>query len=324
MAITRRRALALSAAALTSSSASVFAQTGDWPSRPLRVVIGFPAGSGADILCRWFARKLEQVSGQSVVVENRPGATANIAIGTVAKSKPDGYTILFAANSNMAGSRFLFKDPGFDTIKDFEPVGLFSDSAFILTVAPQSPVKSVAELTELLRAKPRSLYGYANQMSLVSTEYYKTLTGLKTEPVAYKNGPDAVADLANGALDFIILDGTFASGQVRAGRLRPLAVTTAQRIASLPDVPTMQEAGLKGFVFSAWWGAYLPAATPKPIVDKLAGWLNAASSGDDARAFMESIAGFALRDGPADTRAKLAAELEVWAKIVAAAGLKPE
>ena len=324
MAISRRRAIALTAGAFAASGLPATAQTGDWPSRPLRVIVGFPAGSGADILCRWFARKLEEVSGQTVVVENRPGATANIAAGTVAKSKPDGYTILFAANSNMAGSRFLFKDLGFDTIKDFDPVGLFSDSAFVLTVAPQSPVKSVAELTELLRAKPRSLYGYANQMSLVTSEYYKTLTGLKTAPVAYKNGPDAVADLASGALDFIILDGTFASGQVRAGRLRALAVTTAERLASMPDVPTMQEAGLKGFVFSAWWGAYLPAGTPAPIVEKLAGWLNQASSGEDARKFMESIAGFVLRDGPAATRARLNAELEVWAKIVAAAGLKPE
>ena len=143
----------------------------DYPTRPMRVLIGFPAGSGADILGRYFTAKLADLSGQSVMVENTPGANANIALSLVANAKPDGYTILFAANSNIAGSRFLFKELSFDTLKDFVPAASFARIAFVMTVGATSPIKSIAELTAYLKSHQHNRYGVTNQTAILATTF---------------------------------------------------------------------------------------------------------------------------------------------------------
>ena len=173
-----------------------------YPNKPVQVVIGFPAGSGADILGRYFTRKLEEKSKQSFVVVNRAGATSNIAMNSVAKATPDGYTLLFVANSNMAGSRFLFKDLPFDTVKDFVPAASFAQIAFIVVVKKDSPFNTLADLNEHLKKNPKNRYGVTNQMAIITTEYYRQKVGFEATQVQYRTAPEALPDVENGTLDF--------------------------------------------------------------------------------------------------------------------------
>ena len=296
----------------------------DYPNRPLHVFIGFPAGSGADILGRYFAAQLEKLAGKPVVVENKPGANSNIAAGIVASARPDGYNILFIASSNMAGSRFLFKNLPFDTVKSFTPVASFAEIAFMLTVSAKSPIKTVAELTAYLKSRKQNKYGATNQTAILSTEYYKQLAGVDAVHVAYRTAPEALPDVEDGTLDFMIMDGTFAVGPIKAGKIRALAVTSAQRIATLPDVPTMMEAGVGNFEFTPWWGAFVPAGTPQPIVAKLGAWMNQIARTDEARQFLERIAALPLSDDSKATAARLQDDIAKWEPLVKAAKIEPQ
>jgi tripartite-type tricarboxylate transporter receptor subunit TctC len=296
----------------------------DYPNRPLHVYIGFPAGSGADILGRYFTAQLEKLAGKPVVVENKPGANSNIAAGMVANAKPDGYSILFIASSNMAGSRFLFKNLPFDTVKDFTPVASFAEIAFVLTVGAKSPIKSVSELTADLKSRKQAKYGATNQTAILTTEYYKQIAGVEAVHVAYRTAPEALPDVEDGTLDFMVMDGTFAVGPIKAGKIRALAVTTAQRIPSLPDVPTMKEAGVGGFEFSPWWGAFVPAATPQPIVAKLGAWMNQIARTEETRQFLERVAALPLSDDSKAAAARLQGDIEKWGPLVKAAKIEPQ
>jgi tripartite-type tricarboxylate transporter receptor subunit TctC len=316
-------ALALSLLLLVAAARPAAAQQ-DYPDRALHVFIGFPAGSGADILGRYFTAQLEKLAGKPVVVENKPGANSNIAAGVVANAKPDGYSILFIASSNMAGSRYLFKNLPFDTVKDFTPVASFAEIAFVLTVGAKSPVKSVAELTTFLKSRQRAKYGATNQTAILSTEYYKQIAGVDAVHVAYRTAPEALPDVEDGTLDFMIMDGTFAVGPIKAGKIRPLAVTTAKRIAALPDVPTMIEAGVGSFEFTPWWGVFVPAATPQPIVAKLGGWMNQIARTQETRQFLERVAALPLSDDSKATAARLQGDIAKWGPLVKAAKIEPQ
>lgn len=322
-----RRVLGASALAgllgLTLPANPALAQQ-DYPNKPIHVVIGFPAGSGADILGRYFTTKLAEVSGQSVVVDNKPGATSNLAASLVAKARPDGYTVLFIANSNMAGSRFLFKGLTFDTVKDFTPVASFAQIAFMFVVPQDSPFKTMADLTAHLKGRQQNKYGYTNQAALLTTEYYKQLTGVEAVPVAYRTAPEALPDVTNGTLDLMVMDGTFAMGPINQKKIRALAVTTSKRIPSLPDVPTMDEAGFKGFELSPWWGVYVPTGTPQPIVDKLTKWMNEISSTPDAAKFLERVASIPLVENGKETAARLQRDIDTWGPVVKAAKIEPQ
>jgi tripartite-type tricarboxylate transporter receptor subunit TctC len=320
-AIDRRRFSFITASLALPSGALAQA---DYPNRPVNVVIGFPAGSGADILGRYYTRKLEEKSKQGFVVVNRTGATSNIAMNSVAKATPDGYTLLFIANSNMAGSRFMFKDLPFDTLKDFVPIASFAQITFVLVVSPKSPLNSVAELVEMLKKKGDNLYGYTNQTAQLSTEMFKQMTGVPAKPLPYKTAPDAMKEITESAIDFMIMDGTFANGQVNQGTLKALAVTTATRSPSFPGVPTMQEAGLAGFDFAPWWCAYAPTGTPQPIIDKLEGWFHEINKLPETAEFLKSNGAIVNDDGAKAADERLKAELPKWGPLVKAAGIEPQ
>lgn len=324
--ITRRAAISAAAlfAALPLSAPSASAQ--DFPDgkRPLRVVIGFPAGSGADILGRNITNKLQEVSGQTVVVENRPGANSNIAIGTVKNAKPDGYTMLFVANSNMAMNKWLFKSLPFDTVKDFTAVAAWAQLGFVVVVAPDSKHNTLEDLTKFLRSRPQNKYGTTNQTAVVSTEYYRQLAKFEATNVPYRTAPDALPDVTNGTLDFMIMDGTFALGQIRQSKLKPLAVTSTWRIAGMPNVPTFQESGYKDFEFAPWWATYVPAGTPAPIVAKLEGWFLQISKMPDIKDALEKVASIPLHLGSVETGKKLADEVGKWEPIIKASGIQPQ
>jgi tripartite-type tricarboxylate transporter receptor subunit TctC len=296
----------------------------DYPNRPIRALIGFPAGSGADILCRYFTIKLAEASGQSLIVENKPGANSNIAASLVAKAKPDGYTMLFIANSNMAGSRFLFKELPFDTVTDFVPAAAFAQIAFVVVVGANSPLKSLAELTAYLKSRDKNRYGVTNQMAIITTEYYRQRAGFEAVQVQYRTAPEALPDVENGTLDFMIMDGTFAAGAIRQGKIRALAVTTKMRHPSLPEVPTVHEAGLENFDLSPWWGVYFPAGTPAEIVRKVGGWMNKISATEEAAQFLARVGSFPLVEDGKTAAARLQADIKLWAPIVAAAKIEPQ
>ncbi|MGA7611063.1 MAG: tripartite tricarboxylate transporter substrate binding protein [Xanthobacteraceae bacterium] len=296
----------------------------DYPSRPIHVVIGFAAGSGADILTRFYANKLAEVSGQSTVVENRPGAVGIIAATVVAKAKPDGYTVLFSGNTIMAGGRHLVKDFPFDPDKDLVPAAAFLETPFVLAVSAKSGANSVAELVTLLKSKTRNKSAYTNPTGLLSTELFKMKTGIESESVSYKTTADAIPDLADGTLDFMILDGTFAVGQVKAGRIRALAATTNRRITALPDVPTMQEAGIPDYHFSPWWAAYVPAGTPPAIVAKIEGWVGAISKTPEAAKFLDTMAALPVIGDAEWVRARIARDRPLIDRLAQAANLQPQ
>lgn len=323
--ISRRAAIASAAMLATlAQTAGASAQDFPDPKRPLRVVIGFPAGSGADILGRNITNKLQEISGQTVVVDNRPGANSNIAIGTVKNSKPDGYTLLFVANSNMAMNKWLFKSLPFDTVKDFTAVAAWAQLGFVVVVAADSKHNSLDDLTKFLKSRPQNKYGTTNQTAIVSTEYYRQLAKFEATNVPYRTAPDALPDVTNGTLDFMIMDGTFALGQVRQNKLKPLAVTSTWRIAGMPNVPTFQESGFKDFEFAPWWATYVPAGTPAPVVAKLEGWFLEISKKPDIKEALEKVASIPLHLGSAATGKKLADEVGKWEPIIKASGIKPQ
>jgi tripartite-type tricarboxylate transporter receptor subunit TctC len=300
------------------------ARAEDYPNRPIHVVIGFAAGSGADILTRFYAAKLAETSGQSTVVENRPGAVGVIAATVVTKAKPDGYTVLFSGNTIMAGGRHLLKDFPFDPDKDLAPAAAFLETPFVLAVSAKSPAHSIAELVTLLKSKTRNKSGYTNPTGLLSTELFKARTGVDSEAVSYKTTADAVPDLADGTLDFMILDGTFAVGQVKAGRIRALAASTNRRITALPDLPTMEEAGVPDYHFSPWWAAYLPGGTPPAIVGKVGAWMGAISKTDEAAKFLDTMAALPVIGDANWVRARIASDRTVFDRLAAAAHLEPQ
>ena len=312
------------AMALVVSALVGAAGADDYPNRPIHVVIGFAAGSGADILTRFYASKLAEISGQSTVVENRPGAVGVIAATVVTKAKPDGYTVLFSGNTIMAGGRHLLKDFPFDSGKDLVPAAAFLETPFVLAVSAKSPAHSIAELVTLLKSKPRNRSGYTNPTGLLSTELFKAKTGIESESVSYKTTADAVPDLADGTLDFMILDGTFAVGQVKAGRIRALAASTNRRITALPDLPTMEEAGVPDYHFSPWWAAYLPGGTPPAITGKVEAWMGAISKTDEAAKFLDTMAALPVIGDANWVRARIASDRAVFDRLAAAAHLEPQ
>ena len=322
MKVSRRAAMTIAAGTASSLVLPAVGQEA-WPSRPFHVYVGFPAGSGADIIARYFANKLQSASRQTVVVENKPGANGNIAIGLATRAKPDGQTILFSSNSTIVAGDLLYKDLGFDPQRDLTPAALFCEVTFFLAVPSDSPVKDVGGLTEFLKQKKRAKFGYANHISQVAAEYYKSLGGFQAEPVSYKTGADALRDLTSGEVDFVIIDGTFGFAQFKAGRIKALAVTSTTRHPSLPDVPTMQEAGFSDLDFSSWWGAYLPSGTPPDRMDRIGEWMIKIAEADETREFLLTAFGAPLKADRRGADARIKRESARWTIATSAAGIVP-
>ena len=242
-----------------------------YPVKEITAVCPFAAGTGADITVRYFSAKLSEVLGKPVIVLNKAGATGNIASETVAKAKPDGYTIsITPASSTMAAAPYLYKKLPFDPIKDFTPVTTLASLPFVLIVDAKKPIHSVADLVKHLKSRDGGFYGGSNNTGIIAAELFKDATKIDARRVAYKNIANSVNDMINGHTDFTFTDATWVVEQAKAGRIRAIAVTSAKRSSVLPEVPTLAEAGYPGIELTPWWGVFLPAGTPQPIVDKLA------------------------------------------------------
>jgi tripartite-type tricarboxylate transporter receptor subunit TctC len=315
--------LATSAAAL---AAFAFAQApAAYPTKPIRLVVPFPPGGATDILAREVAKHLTDAWGQSVVVDNRPGAGGNIGSELVAKAAPDGYTLEMGTVGTHAINASLYSKMPYDHIKDFVPVILVAGVPNVLEVNPSVPVNSVQELIAYAKANPGKLNfassGAGTSIHL-SGELFKVMAGVQMTHVPYKGSAPALADLLGGQVQLMFDNLPPSLPQIKAGKLRALAVTSATRAPALPDVPTVAEAGLPGFEASSWFGVLAPAGTPPAIVMKLnaeiAKWLASPEAKEKLASVGANIAG----GTPEDFARHIQAETAKWAKVVKESGAK--
>jgi len=315
----------LCAAALLSGAAS--AQTVRFPEKPVRFIVGFTPGGPSDILARALGQKLAEGWLQQVVVENRPGAGGNIAAEAAAKSAPDGYTWLLGNNSVLATNQSLYRKLAYDPVKDFAPVVLVAVQPNILVVNPGVPANSVSELIALAKSKPGAL-NYASSGSGAAAhlagELFKAMTGVDMVHVPYKGAQPALTDVIAGQAQLMFATSASVIPYIKAGRLRALAVTTARRSASVPELPTLSEAGVPGFEAITWHGVVVPAATPAPLVEQLNADIVKVLRMKDVRERFESLGAEVAAGTPRDFADYIAREIPKWAKVVKDSGARAE
>ena len=304
-------------------TALAHAQT--YPTKPIRLVVPFPPGGATDILARDVAQKLTEAWGQSVIVDNRPGAGGNIGSELVAKSAPDGYTLEMGTVGTHAINASLYAKMPYDHVKDFTPVILVAGVPNVLVVNPAVPANSVAELVAYAKANPGKLNfaSSGNGTSIhLSGELFKVMAGVQITHIPYKGSAQALQDLLAGQVQLMFDNLPPSLPQIKAGKLRALAVTSATRAPALPDVPTLAESGLPGFEASSWFGILAPAGTPAPIVAKLnaevANWLATPEAKEKLLKQGANPAG----GTPQDFAKHIAAETAKWAKVVKDSGAK--
>jgi tripartite-type tricarboxylate transporter receptor subunit TctC len=289
-----------------------------YPDHPIKVVTGFPAGGGADILYRWYTEKIKDLSGQPVVIDNRPGAGATIASDIVSKSKPDGYTLLVGPSSSLAGNIYLYKNLTFDPVKDFTPITTFAQLGFVLTINDKkNPAKNAQEFITLMKAKGNKMtFGIPTTTSQAVAALFLASAGLQGTQVAYKTMQAAVSDVAAEQIDFVMSDAPFALTQEKQGKVKILGVATEKRSTAFPDIPTLAEQGLKDTELPPWWAFYAPTGTPPEVINKLADWINQISAMPETKEYLVRQGAEPLPGTPESTKKKLADEIELWKKII--------
>jgi tripartite-type tricarboxylate transporter receptor subunit TctC len=296
-----------------------------FPSKPMKFVVPFPAGSATDNVARIVAQSMGEVLGQPVAVENKPGANGILGAETVKNSPADGYTMLVTTNTTQAANVSLYKKLSYDPVKDFTPVGKIGVTGFILMVRPDFPANNLREFIAYGKANPGKLtYGHGSSGSLVSGALLVQMAGLQAQGVPYKGIPPALTDLIGGSLQFAFADVGNAVAQMNGGKLKGLAVTTAKRAGRAPAVPTIAEAGVPGYEVEAWFGLVAPAGISAPVQQKLTSTLLATLAKPEVR---ERIAAAGIDVDPLDSAglAKLIdAEIRRWAGWVKDAGIQPE
>ncbi|MFT8244278.1 tripartite tricarboxylate transporter substrate binding protein [Roseomonas sp. BN140053] len=287
-----------------------------FPSAPLRLLIGTGAGGGADAIARHYAEKLRALCGQPVLVENRPGAGGNLATAAAARAPADGHSILFSTSNNLTGNFFLYRDVPF-RLSDFAAVTTLGQSAFALAVNPEHvPADSVPALIAFLRGRGgQATYGSPTSFSLATAQLFLQLSGTEAEQVSYRTSPDAMNDLLGGRIDFLFADTVLALAQRRSGALRVLAVTSAERIGAAPDIPTLAEAGVPNYEMTTWFGAFVPAATPAPVRDRLEDWFNRIAASAETRDFLLRVGADPLPGSAARLDALVREHTEKWRAI---------
>jgi len=325
--VTRRTLLVAGAVLFLGFGGAAPAAAQAYPERDIHAICNFPAGTGADIFVRFYAARLEALSGRSVIVDNRGGAFGNIGTELVAKSKPDGYTVLIApGSSTMATAVHTFKKLGFDPVKDFTPVTTLSKLGFTILVDAKTPIKSMADLSAHLKSKgDKASFGVNSNTGLITAELYKKVAGVPAVRVQYRDNQTMVNDLLAASTDFIAVDVPWAVEQVKSGRLRALGVTSSARAGALPDVPTMEEAGVKGFgAVEPWWAVFVPAGTPQPIVAKLEGWFNQIAVSPEAKTFLANNGSDPFPGSSEMLKDLLVKDIKRWGDYVTLAGIEPQ
>ena len=297
----------------------------DYPNKPIRLIVPFTPGGVTDTGARVVADKLGARLGQSVVVDNRPGASGNIGTQMVATAAPDGYTLLLGFDGTLVINPHVYAKVPFDTLKDFVPVSKIGDAVLIIVVHPSVPAKTLSELVAYSKTNPGGVsYGSAGTGSTphLAGELLKARTGANFVHVPYKGGGQSMTDLVGGSLPMLYTAVAGAYPFVQKGQIRPIAVSSAQRLASLPEVPTVAESGVPGFESSSWIGILAPAKTPQPIVDRLQRELHAVVQSPEVRERLASLGISALGNTPGEFGQQIRADLAKYDQIVKAAKVR--
>jgi len=321
----RLRRFALAFTATLTLSGAAFAQA--YPSKPVTMIVPFPAGGTTDIVARLTAQKLSEAWGQPVVVDNRAGAGGNIGSAMVAKAAPDGYTILMGTVGTHAINASLYEKMPYDVVKDFAPITNVAAVPNMLVINPALPVNSVKELIEYGKKNPGKLNmaSSGNGTSIhLAGELFKVMTGVQMEHIPYKGSAPALTDMMGGQVQVMFDNMPSAINHVKAGKLKALAVTTATRSSAMPDLPTVAEAGVPGFEAASWFGLLAPAGTPKEIVAKIQADVVKAMKTTDLTEKMAQQGAVAVGNTPDEFSAYIKVELAKWEKVVKASGAKAD
>ncbi|AVA34544.1 MULTISPECIES: Bug family tripartite tricarboxylate transporter substrate binding protein [Cupriavidus] len=321
-----RRTLAAAILALPAAAISLPASANDaYPSRPIRLVVPFAAGSGTDAVARITAKELGDALNQNVIVDNRPGANGSIAAEIVAQAAPDGYTLFMTTNTTHSANPSLMKKLPYDPIKDFTPVARMGNLPFMLVINPKLPVKTVGELIAYAKSHPDMSYASGNSTGIVSGATLARMAHVDLLHVPYKSTPPAMTDVIAGQVPMMFVDVAAGIANVKAGRMRALAVTTAQRSRLLPDLPPIGDTPeLKGFDITSWNGVFAPAKTPQPIVDRLNRELSKIAASKEVAPKFEALGFEAFGQTPQQFAGFVGSELVKWNKLVKDAGIQPE
>ncbi|MFN7086809.1 MAG: Bug family tripartite tricarboxylate transporter substrate binding protein [Burkholderiales bacterium] len=310
------------AAALFASGAA-YAQS--YPVKPVVFYVPFAAGSATDHLARALGQGMTAETRHNVIIDNRPGASGIIAAQAVAKAPADGYAVLIATNTTHAANEHLFRKLPYDPVRDFTPVTTLARGGQVMVVHPQVPAKTVREFIALARRQPGKLtFGSGSSSSRVAGELFQQMAGIKLVHVPYKSNPMAVTDLAGGHIDMMITDVVTGLPHVKSGKLRGLGVSSTTRLSLVPELPTIDEAGLKGYELTFWFAAYLPAKAPPAVTERLRELLVNAVKSAAAERFFSTTGIEPFTMAAAELARFQAAESAKWAKVIRAAGIEPE
>ncbi len=296
-----------------------------YPNKAITIVVPFTAGSTTDGLARAIGNEIAKEIHQPVLVDNRAGASGAIAAQFVAQAAPDGYTIFLTTNTTQSANQFLFKKLPYDATRDFAPIAALVKGYLMMVTNPNVPANSVAELIALAKKNPGKLsFAAGSSSARVAVEQFQQMTGTQLLHVPYKANPQAIVDLVGGQVDMMIVDLATSLPQAKAGKLRALGVSSPQRLALAPELPTIEEAGVRGYEFSFWNAAYAPAKTPDAIIKRLNELMVKAVNTESVRKFVGTYGMEPYTTSPADLAVFQAAEIERWGRIIKTAGIQPE
>ncbi|WP_240939274.1 tripartite tricarboxylate transporter substrate binding protein [Diaphorobacter sp. HDW4A] len=321
---TRRHTLAIACAALCGMAAPFAATAADYPNKPIKLVVPYPPGGPTDIVARVVAQKLQEQMGQSVIVDNKPGAGANLGAEQVARSAPDGYTLMVATTAHAINPS-LFSKLNYSMTKDLAPVSQLTSGPLVIVATPSLPANNVKELIALAKAKNGGLNFASSgngQSTHLSAELFNAMAGTKMNHIPYKGSAPALTDVMSGQADLMFDTMLSSMPFVKGGKLKAIAVTSSQRSPIAPDIPTVAEAGLPGYEAIAWNGIQAPAGTPKDIIDKLNAELRKALENPEVKQRFEAQGFSSAWNTPANYGQFIQAEVDKWAKVVKASGAK--
>ena len=317
----------LLSAALAATAPAALAQSEKYPSRPIKLIVGYPPGGSTDVAARILADQLAKSLGQSVIVENRSGASGTIGAASVAKSDPDGYTLLFGSATDVANNRATIKNVPYETLKDFQPITLVGRVPFLLLTNSSVPANSVGQLIEWIKSNPGkvnySTFGRGTTNHFAG-ESFKLAAGVDALPVPYKGSSPSLAGLMGGEVQYTFDSVTAALPALPSGRLKAIAITAPARSPLVPDVPTMAEAGLPGFVAGTWWGVLAPAQTPKPVIDRLHSTITEILRSPETSKRFTDLGAQLVGNTPQEFAELIKSEGEKSVALAARIGLKPE
>ncbi len=317
---TRRLVLAFAAATLGSSA---FAQA--WPSKPIRIVVPFPPGGGTDIIARETSQRVAKATGWTFVIDNKPGAGGNLGVDSVAKSPADGYTLVLGQSSNLAINPTLYAKLPYDPLKDLVPIVLVANAPLVMVTGMGTPYKSLADAVNAAKARPGQI-NFASPgngtVAHLTSELFQKAAGVKTQHVPYKGAAQALTDVVSGTVDLYMSSVPTLLGQIKQGKLRPLAVTSAKRVDDLPNVPTINESGYKGFDAVTWFGLLAPAGTPKDVIARLNAEFNKALQQPELAQRLGDEGADPAGGTPEQFAALIKAEIPRWGKVVKDSGAK--